>query len=44
MVKSLSNKEKQFKKELEEKKRIAKKIEEEIARLIEEEKSSKSEF
>jgi septal ring factor EnvC (AmiA/AmiB activator) len=34
----LSNKEKQLKKELEEKKRIAKKIENEIARLIEEER------
>lgn len=38
MVKSLSNKEKQLKKDLDEKKRIAKKIENEIARLIEEEK------
>jgi septal ring factor EnvC (AmiA/AmiB activator) len=38
MVKSLGNKEKQLKKDLEEKKRIAKKIESEIARLIEEER------
>ena len=38
MVKSLSKKEKQLKKELEEKKRIAKKIENEIARIIEEER------
>jgi septal ring factor EnvC (AmiA/AmiB activator) len=38
MVKSLSNKEKQLRKDLEEKKRIAKKIESEIARLIEEER------
>jgi septal ring factor EnvC (AmiA/AmiB activator) len=38
MVKSLSNKEKQLKKDLEEKKRIAQKIEKEIARLIEEER------
>ena len=41
MVKSIENKEKQLKKELEEKKRIAKKIEGEIARLIEEEKKEK---
>lgn len=38
MVKSLSNKEKQLRKDLEEKKVIAKKIESEIARLIEEER------
>jgi murein hydrolase activator len=38
MVKSLSKKERQLKKDLEEKKRIANKIESEIARLIEEEK------
>jgi len=38
MVKSLSNKEKQLRKDLEDKKRIAKKIESEIARLIEEER------
>ena len=38
MVKSLGNKEKQLRKELEEKKRIAKKIETEIARLVEEER------
>ena len=38
MVKSLTNKEKQLKKELEEKKRIARKIEKEIDRLIEEER------
>ena len=38
MVKSLGNKEKQLKKELEDKKRIAKKIENEIAKLIEEER------
>ena len=38
MVQTLGNKEKQLKKELEEKKRIAKKIESEIARLIEAEK------
>lgn len=38
MVKSLGNKEKQLKRELEEKKRIAKKIETEISRLIEEER------
>lgn len=38
MVKSLGNKEKQLKKELEEKKRIAIKIENEIAKLIEEER------
>jgi len=38
MVTSLGNKEKQLKKELEEKKRIANKIEAEIARLIEEER------
>lgn len=38
MVKSLSNKEKQLRKDLEEKKRIAKRIESEIARLIEEER------
>jgi septal ring factor EnvC (AmiA/AmiB activator) len=38
MVKSLGNKEKQLKKELEEKKRIASKIEAEIARLIEAER------
>jgi septal ring factor EnvC (AmiA/AmiB activator) len=38
MVKSLSNKEKQLRVDLEEKKRIAKKIESEIAKLIEEER------
>lgn len=38
MVKSLSNKEKQLRKDLDEKKRIAQKIEKEIARLIEEER------
>lgn len=38
MVKSLSKKEKQLKTDLEEKKRIAKKIESEIARIIEEER------
>jgi len=38
MVKSLSSKEKQLRKDLEEKKRIAQKIEKEIARLIEEER------
>jgi len=38
MVKSLGNKEKQLRKDLEEKKRIAQKIESEIARLIEEER------
>jgi septal ring factor EnvC (AmiA/AmiB activator) len=38
MVKSLSNKETQLRKDLDEKKRIAKKIESEIARLIEEER------
>ena len=38
IVKSLGNKEKQLKKELEDKKRIAKKIENEIAKLIEEER------
>lgn len=38
MVNSLGNKEKQLKMELEEKKKIARKIENEIARLIEEEK------
>jgi murein hydrolase activator len=38
MVKSLSSKEKQLKRELEEKKRIAQKIENEIARIIEEER------
>jgi septal ring factor EnvC (AmiA/AmiB activator) len=38
MVKSLSNKEKQLRKELEDKKRIAKKIESEIEKLIEEER------
>ena len=38
MVKSLSNREKQLRRDLEEKKRIAKKIEIEIAKLIEEEK------
>jgi murein DD-endopeptidase MepM/ murein hydrolase activator NlpD len=39
IVKSLSTKEKQLQRELEEKKRIAKKIESEIAKLIEEERS-----
>jgi septal ring factor EnvC (AmiA/AmiB activator) len=45
MVKTLSGKEKQLKRELEEKKRVAEKIESEITRLIEEErrKASKSE-
>jgi septal ring factor EnvC (AmiA/AmiB activator) len=38
MVKSLSGKEKQLKKELEEKKRIAARIESEISRIIEEER------
>lgn len=38
MVKSLSNKEKQLKLDLEEKKKIAQKIEKEIAKLIEEER------
>jgi septal ring factor EnvC (AmiA/AmiB activator) len=38
MVKSLSNKEKQLQRDLEEKKRIAKRIENEIAKLIEEER------
>ena len=38
MVRSLSNKEKQLQKDLQEKKRIAKKIEQEIARIIEEER------
>jgi murein hydrolase activator len=38
MVKSLSRKEKELKKELEEKKRIAVKIEQEIARIMEEER------
>jgi septal ring factor EnvC (AmiA/AmiB activator) len=38
MVKSLSKKERQLQKELEEKKRIAKKIETEIARIMEEER------
>jgi septal ring factor EnvC (AmiA/AmiB activator) len=38
IVKSLSNKEKQLQRELEEKRRIAKKIEGEIARLIDEER------
>lgn len=38
MVKSLGNKEKQLKKDLEDKKRIARKIESEIAKLIEEER------
>lgn len=46
LVQSLGNKEKQLRKELEEKKRIAKKIEAEIGRLIEEErkKGKKTEF
>jgi murein hydrolase activator len=46
MVKNLSGKEKQLKKELEDKKRIAEKLEREIARIIEEErkKSVKSEI
>lgn len=39
MVNSLGNKERQLKKELEERKRIVKKIESEIARLIEEERT-----
>ena len=38
MVRSLANKEKQLQKELDEKKRIAKRIETEIAKIIEEEK------
>ncbi|MCX6325590.1 MAG: peptidoglycan DD-metalloendopeptidase family protein [Bacteroidia bacterium] len=38
MVKSLINKEKQLRKELEDKKRIAQKIESEIARIVEEER------
>jgi murein hydrolase activator len=38
MIKALGNKEKQLRKDLEEKKRIAQKIEAEIARLIEEER------
>ena len=38
MVKSLNNKEKQLKKDLEEKKRIAAKIEKEIAKIVEEER------
>jgi len=38
MVKTLSNKEKQLRKDLEEKKRIAKNIEKEIAKVIEEER------
>ncbi len=38
MVKSLSNKEAQLKKELEEKKKIAKRLERELARIIEEER------
>jgi septal ring factor EnvC (AmiA/AmiB activator) len=38
MVKSLNNKEKQLNKELEEKKKIARKIENEIAKIIEEER------
>jgi murein hydrolase activator len=41
MIISLASKEKQLKKELEEKKRIAKKIEAEIAKLIEEERKRK---
>lgn len=46
LVQSLGNKEKQLRKELEEKKRIAKKIEAEISRLIEEErkKGKRTEF
>jgi septal ring factor EnvC (AmiA/AmiB activator) len=42
MVNSLSNKEKQLRKDLEEKKRIAQKIESEINRIIEEEKKRSS--
>jgi septal ring factor EnvC (AmiA/AmiB activator) len=42
IVKSLSNKEKQLQRDLEEKKRIARKIESEIARLIEEEKKKRT--
>ena len=42
MVNSLSKKEKQLQRELEEKKRIARKIETEIARLIEEEKNKRT--
>ncbi|MCX6330688.1 MAG: peptidoglycan DD-metalloendopeptidase family protein, partial [Bacteroidia bacterium] len=38
MIKSLGNKEKQLKKELEEKKKIAQRIEREIAKIIEEER------
>ena len=41
MVKSLGNKEKQLQKELEEKRRIARKIEQEINRLVEEESRKK---
>jgi murein hydrolase activator len=46
MVKNLSGKEKQLKRELEEKKRVAEKIEKEIARIIEEErkKANKAEI
>ncbi len=46
IVKSLGNKERQLQRDLEEKKRIARKIENEIARMIEEEKvkSKRSEF
>ena len=46
MVKSLNNKEKQLKKDLEEKKRIAAKIEKEIAKIVEEErkKAKKSDY
>lgn len=46
IVKSLGNKERQLQRDLEEKKRIARKIENEISRMIEEErvKSKKSEF
>ena len=39
MVKSLGNKEKQLRKDLDEKKRIAKRIEDEIAKIIEEERT-----
>ncbi len=42
IVKSLSNKEKQLQRDLEEKKRIAKRIESEIAKLIEDERRKKT--
>jgi murein hydrolase activator len=42
IVKALSNKEKQLQRDLEEKKRIAKRIENEIAKLVEEERSKRT--